>query len=297
MENLSSIEEYAYLLFGKIACERRILEESQLKKALQFQQQNPEKKLGEICLFLGYLSSEDLRSLLQEQEQALRQNLTKWYTVPDLVLENLVLSGRTSTGKLNIMTLLQAKEMKKKLPSSSLLDILYSSLKLIDATQVKKIRNSITLSFAHCSACQRKYGLFNYSGEKIFCPVCPQIQISSTENKEPEIRSIIPISTKKTVPFTVVPKDKTARLPTLNLARNKTSSEIKNLGPLKQSITARLPTITGRGSTRMLTNLQRSGKKNQDLFPKKEPIKPKGGRRLFLEKMDPEQDLEKKEDS
>ncbi len=295
MENLSSIEEHAYLFFGKMACERRVLEKSQLKKALQFQQQNPEKKLGEICLFLGYLSSEDLNSLLQEQEQALRQNLTKWYTVPDLVLENLVLSGRTSTGKLNIMTLLQAKEMKKKFPSSSLLEILYSSLKLIDATQVKKIKNSITLSLAHCSACQRKYNLFNYSGEKIFCPVCPQIQISSSENKEPETRSIIPISTKKTVPFNVVPEDKTARFPTLNLTRGKTSSQPNDLRSLKQSITARLPTLGQKGSTKMLQSLQRSGK-NQDLFPKREPVKPKGGRRLFLEKMDLEEDLEEKGD-
>lgn len=286
MENLFSIEKHAYLLFGKIACEQEVLNESQLQKALLFQQDNPSKKLGEICIFLGYLSLEAVKLILEEQEHALRQNLTKWYRLPDLVLESLLLSGRFPIKNISTTVLLQAKEMKKNYPDTSLLDILFFHLKTIDTHEVDTIKNSIKVLLAYCSTCQREYNLFNYSSEIIHCAVCFETPICLKNNDARD--SLV----KKTEHLSVAPENKTARFPIISSDCNKVNSS-KNNSLIGKPTAAKLPAIKRSLTTKTLPTFPRSKKNRAGLFSEevnRETVE--GSRELFLEKIDLDNDLE-----
>ncbi len=289
MENLFSIEKHAYLLFGKIACERKVLSESQLQKALLFQQDNFNKKLGEICIFFGYLSLKVVNSILEEQECALRQNLTKWYSLPDLVLENLLLSGSVHAKKLNAVTLLQAKEMKKDYPDTSLLDILFLHLKTVDTHEVDAIKNSIKISLAYCSNCQREYNLFNYSSEIIHCPVCSETPIGLKNNDVPEFFSDFLV--QKTVHLSVPPEKKTASFPIISPDYKKVTP-LKNNSFIGKTTTAKFPTLKKSLTTKTLPTLSRSKESCTSVFSEQENTETfEGSRKLFIEKIDLEKDL------
>lgn len=183
------VEKFAHLLFGRLAIEDGLIHYKTLLKALKLQQEQSEKKLGEIFLEEGILTQEQVKKILCLQSE-FKEPPATWTSFPDTVIKGTIyFSEHYSVPPIESDEIYRAEEKRQEYLSQnqpkSLAEILVEDCKALSASRLRQFQTEIEATSWSCSNCFRVYHFFNYDFTPTICPVCQDQELQYYYPKKP----------------------------------------------------------------------------------------------------------------
>jgi len=181
------------ILFGRIALHNGFVTEEQLKNALkvQYSEQKP-RRLGEVLLELGYISSDQLQLILRSQDMRLDMHDKRLKTRKRDILFGAVAKrlGFASQQEINEAVKKQAL-LREQGKEASLGEILVED-GVLTVSQVKTILSYQRRSIMVCQGCNKRYNVVNpIPTRQVKCPECGSLLVEPEVLDSPKVDASI----------------------------------------------------------------------------------------------------------